>query len=197
MGLMTAIAAVGVGLAGVSLWQGNKAAQANAAAQQQQVNAQVTAQKESEALRKQQMDLDATRRRREVLRQSVAARSASLAVTTAQGAAYEGGSAVPGAYGSIAGRTGVNTVGINQNQEIGSSLFNVHQNQLTAYQSAAAAQSKAQSNMAFWQGLGSLGGSLITNAGTIAQVGTYAGGKIGSWMAPKGGFTGWTSYPNG
>lgn len=181
----TLIAAAGLGLAAGSTYMSYKSSQqANQANQQA-----IAAQQKAEELRKEQMDLDATRRRREILRQSVAARSASLAVTTSQGAAYEGGSALPGSYGSISGRTNVNAAGVNQNQEIGTGIFQAHAEQLTAYRAAA----NAQSQQAMWQGLSSLGSALISNAGTIDKVGTYMGGKIGQALAPKGGYTGWTS----
>lgn len=188
--ISTLIAGAGLALGAFGAYQSYKSSQQANASQQQAI----VAQQEAEALRKQQMDLDATRRRREILRQSVAARSASLAVTTAQGAAYEGGSALPGAYGSISGRTNVNLAGINQNQELGGGIFEAHSNQLTAYKNAANYQSQAS----MWQGVSSLGGSLLNNAGTIGQIGTYAGtsfgNQVGSFLAPKGGFTGFTSY---
>ena len=186
MALATAIAAIGVGIAGFSAYKSYESSKENNQAQQ----AAIAAQQEAEKLRKEQMDLDATRRRREVLRSSIAARSASLAVTTAQGAAYEGGSSLPGAYGSISGRAGVNAAGINQNQELGTGIFDAHQDQLAAYGRAANAQSK----QAMWQGLGSLGGAIINNAGTIGQIGEFASGKVGQLLAPKGGYTGFTSF---
>lgn len=183
MGLATAVAAVGVGLSAFGLFKSSKASEENARAQQ----AAIAAQQEAERLRKQQMDLDAMRRRREVLRQSTAARSASLAITTAQGGSGEGASALPGAYGSISGRANVNASGINQNQALGGGIFDAHQDQLTAYRQAAS----AQSDQSFWNGIGSIGGKLIDNAAPIGQVGTYIGGKVGSFFAPEGGYTGW------
>lgn len=192
MALATAIAAVGVGLGIAGLVGGYSASKENAAAQQQAI----AAQQEAERLRKQQMDLDAMRRRREIIRSSVAARSASLATTTAQGAAYEGGSSLPGAYGSISGRTGVNTLGVNQNQEIGWGIFDAHQNQLTAYSRAAEAQSK----QAMWGGLTQLGGTLISNAGTLGKMGTLAGGAVqtgwnfANWDGPTGFLTNRKGY---
>jgi hypothetical protein len=186
--ISTLVAAAGVAIAGAGLYMNYEAGQDKADADQ----AAIAAQQEQQQLRKQQMDLDATRRRREILRQSVAARSASLAITTAQGAAVEGGSALPGAQGSIAGRFGVNTVGVNQNQAIGWGMFDAHSDQLTAYSQAA----DAQSRQSFAQGLSSLGGAMITNAGSIGKIGSFTAGKIGQALAPEGGYTGWTSGGN-
>lgn len=187
----TLVAAAGVAVAGYGMYESYQGAQDNNAAQQ----AAIAAQQEAERLRKQQMDLDANRRRREILRQSTAARSASLAQTTAQGAANEGGSSLPGAFGSLSGRLGVNLLGVNQNQEIGTGIFSAHQAQLTAYSQAA----DAQSRMAFGQGLTSLGGALINNAGPIGRVGSFIGGSVSNaasfanWDGP----TGFLSNPRG
>src|SRR5262245_14983635 len=110
MALFTAIAAAaavgGLALSAVSMTQqakyANEAAKANAAAIDQQ--------KQAEAFRKQAMDLDATRRRREMIRNMIASNATAETVATAQGAQF--GSALPGAYGGISGRTGVNELGV-------------------------------------------------------------------------------------
>lgn len=170
----TLIAVAGLAVAGAGAAVSYGAAKQNAAAQ----TAALDAQKQSEALRQQQMNLDATRRKREIIRQSVAARSAAVAQTTAQGASGAGGSSLPGAVGSIAGRQGVGFEGIDQNQQIGNSIFAAHQAQLTAYQSAANAQSVG----ALGAGITSLGGAFISNAGTFGKVGAFVGGSGGRFM---------------
>lgn len=154
-----AIGATGAGISFAS-------ARANAAAQSQAL----TAQKQATQLQQQQMNLAATRQKREIIRQSVAARSAALSQTTAQGAAGPGGSSLQGAYGSIAGRTGTNYEGVDQNQQLGNSMFAARQAQLSAYQSAASAQSWG----AIGSGLGSLGGAMISGASTFGKIGTFA-----------------------
>lgn len=185
------IAIAGVGVAAYGMYENKKAGEAKVAADREAAAAQA----EAEALRKQQLGLDTLRRRREVLRQSVAARSASLATMTAQGAANEGSSAPGGSFGGISGRLGVDIGGINQNYELGGGIFDSHQNQLAAYSRAA----EAQGRMAFGQGLTSLGGSLVSNAGTIGKVGTYAATQVSnaasfiSWDGP----TGFLSNPRG
>jgi hypothetical protein len=176
--ITTLVAVAGLAAAGAGAAINYTASKQNAAAQSQALQAQ----QQSEALRQQQMNLDAARRRREVIRASVAARSASLSQTVAQGAGGVGGSSLPGAQASITGREGVNELGINQNQSIGNSIFSAHQQQLQAYQSAASAQSFG----AIGAGLSSLGGALMTNAGTIGKVGTFVGAKAFSAFAGGG-----------
>jgi len=177
-----------IAVAGLAVAAGGAAISYSAAKSQSQANqSAIAAQQEAERQRQLQMNLDAARRKREIIRQSIAARSQALAVTTAQGAAGAGGSSLAGAYGSIAGRTGANWLGVDQNQQIGNAIFSAHQDQLGAYQRAAAAGSM----VALGQGLGSLGGAMVNNAGTFGKVGIWAGNQVGSYLAPQGGYTGW------
>lgn len=172
--ISTLIAVAGLAVAGTGAAVSYSAAKSQATANSQALDAQ----KQTEALRQQQMNLDATRRKREIIRASVAARSSAVAQTTAQGAAGVGGSSLAGAVGSIAGRQGVGFGGVDQNQQIGNSIFAAHQAQLTAYQSAANAQSVG----AIGAGMSSLGGALLTNAGTFGKVGSFIGGQGGRLM---------------
>lgn len=77
--------------------------------------------KKAEELRMRQMNLEAARERRQVVRQSVIARSEALSNATAQGA--QGGSGLQGGFGQIANQQGQNTTAINQGQEIGMGMF--------------------------------------------------------------------------
>jgi hypothetical protein len=184
--ISTIIAAVGLGVAAAGAVMSYQGAKAQADATNRATQASIQAQKESEALRQKQLNLDATRRKREIMRASVAARSAALAQTTAQGAGSPGSSALAGAYGSIAGRTGVNTLGVSQNQEIGNSLFDVHQRQLSEYQAAASQAASAQGLMALGSGLSSLGGAAMSNAGSITKIGSFISGRAFSSLAGGG-----------
>lgn len=83
----------------------------------------VKAQQRAERLRERQMNLQAMRERREVIRNSILARATALTTTTAQGASAPGSSALGGAYGQIGGDRGRQTLAINQNQEIGQGIF--------------------------------------------------------------------------
>lgn len=84
---------------------------------------QIEAQKKAEKLRERQMNLQAMRERREVIRQATLARSTALATATSQGAAAPGSSGLGGAYGQIAGEANRQKVSINQNEQIGSGIF--------------------------------------------------------------------------
>jgi hypothetical protein len=157
-----AIAAIGVGIAGYGAYQSSSSASQSNALQAQSV----AIQQEQLALQKKSMELDA-RRRRDIIRQNVAARSAALATTVAQGAQF--GSALPGAYGGIEGRTGTNLLGIDQNLEIGRDMFGLKSRGAEVSGQIANANSNAASGAA----MTSLGGALVTNSGQLAKVGTY------------------------
>jgi hypothetical protein len=140
-------------------------------AQQKQAEMQAKAlqlQQQAEKSRQQQMNLEAMRKKREIVRNAIAARSEALAVGTAQGSAGDGSSALPGAYGGISGQSTGQLQAVNQNQQIGNNIFSLHRQMYGAYQQAASAGSDA----AMWSGIGSLGGMLMKNNTTI-------GGMVG------------------
>lgn len=140
-------------------------------ASQQQVKAQkqlVAAQQSAENSRQQQMNLDATRKKREIIRQAQVARAAAVSTANAQGAGDT--SALAGAEGAISGQSGVNYLGVAQNQQIGNDIF-------SANASAGAARMKeadAGGLSGLGSGLGSLGGALVKNSGTIARIGGWS-----------------------
>lgn len=84
------------------------------------------ASEKAEELRKKQMDLDAMRRRREIVRKNIIARAQALSTATAQGAGETGSSALPGGYGQISGESGRASLAVSQNQEIGQGIFNAN-----------------------------------------------------------------------
>lgn len=160
--------AIGIGLAvagaGVSLY-----GQSQEAGAQQSI---IAAQQKEDQERKKAMELDALRRKREIVRQGIAARSVALATATNQGAGGPGGSAIPGAMGGIQGQTGVNLLGVNQNLQIGRQMFD-YKNQESMGKIAYA---RAQQITGFGQGMTSLGGTLIKDMGAISRIGMYLGG---------------------
>lgn len=85
--------------------------------QQQQARAMAKAEKARET----QMNLDAMRKKRAALRESLVARQMALANATNQGAAA--GSGLPGGFGQIQGIAGQNIQGINQDQQLGQQIF--------------------------------------------------------------------------
>lgn len=104
---------------------------------------QIKAQQKAEKLRERQMNLQAMRERREVIRQSILARSTALAQTTAQGAAASGSSALGGAYGQISGDKNRQIVAINQNQQIGQGIFKANRQYFAGSQQIGMGQAVA------------------------------------------------------
>ena len=101
---------------------GSTVMQMKAAKEQSEAQkAEIAAQQRAEEARKRQMELDAARRSKEVVRQQQRARSAAVTNATAQGAQF--GSGLPGGYGQIGGQTGFNLLGIGQNLQIGRDIF--------------------------------------------------------------------------
>ena len=72
-------------------------------------------------LRQKQMNLDANRRKRDIIRQAQVATANAEASANASGALN--GSGVEGARAGISGQAGVNFLGVSQNQEIGNQMF--------------------------------------------------------------------------
>lgn len=160
-----ATAVVGAAVSGYSAIQ-----QQQAGKKQAQVQEQIIAeQRRAEELRKQQMELDAARRRREIVRKQIAARAVAQATATAQGAGQAGSSALPGAYGGISSKTNTDILGVDQNEEIGGKLFDINGNISNLYRQSA----QYQSNEATYKGLFSLGGAMVNSAETIGKVGGY------------------------
>jgi len=163
--ISTIIAGIGVAVSAASAAGGFQASQQQAKAQQRSL----ALQQEIEQKRRLAMNLDAARKNREISRQAQVARAQALATTTAQGASQ--GSGLEGAYGAISGQSAVNTKGVNQNQEIGNNIFDAN----AQIGIASADMASAQSSGAMFQGLGTLGGALVKNSGTIGKIGEYAG----------------------
>lgn len=156
------IGAIGLGLSAfgaITTYQ----AQKEQAAQQAKA---FQLQKKAEQERQKQMNLEAMRKRREIVRNTLAARSDALATTTAQGANGSGSSALPGAYGGIQSQSGGQLLAVNQNQSIGNNIFDIHGQMFDAYSASAAAGSQA----ALGSALGGIGGILMkqnTNIGSF------------------------------
>lgn len=126
-------------------------AQVGAASQQAAASAR------AEKLRKQQLTLESMRQRREIVRNSLRARAAALAASTAQGGT--GGSGIEGGLGQIQAKAADNTVGVNQGEAIGRGIFDAN----ASYASWGALAS-------FGGGLSSLGGTINDNSDTLSRI---------------------------
>ncbi len=126
-----------------------------------QFKAQAAA-KRAEALREQQMKLDATRQRRQIIREAIVARGQAVSNASNQGAL--GGSGIQGGIAQITNRANQAIVGVNQNEKIGSQIFD-----------ANADIASGQTISSIGSGLSSLGGAFVDNQQTIGKLGTYYG----------------------
>lgn len=113
-----------------------------------------------------QMKLNARRAQMEVVRNQQRARALALNTATAQGASQ--GSGLSGAYGQIAGMSGTNMLGINQNLAIGKQIATYNQdisNQQMAITKYGGQAATAQGIGALSSGMTSLGSGMV-NYGT-------------------------------
>lgn len=162
--------AVGVAGIGYSVYNNEKAAEANAAAatdqegianlqaanvgvQKQQLALQtqqqtlqtntniavIQDQSQADTIRQQAATLDATRQKREAIRNGIVARAQSLTAATNQGASAPGSSAIKQSDASISGQTDTNLLGITQNQDVGNKLYAINQDITSQYLNAQTA----------------------------------------------------------
>lgn len=130
------------------------------------------------------MRLDASRRKREIIREAIVAHSVALTTATGQGAGQS--SAIEGAYAQIRGRQGVNTLGINQQLEAGEQLFGLKRHESIAYREAARTLNQIEgaqpmapfappntTGTALGAGAFSAGSALSKSGGTFDKVGSY------------------------
>jgi len=154
------IAIASIGLTAASTFMSMEASKK----QQEASQAGIAAQQRAEEARSKQMELDAQRRAREVIRQQQRARSAAITNATAQGAQF--GSGLSGGYGQIGGQTGFNLLGIGQNLQLGRDIFAANADLSQARMQMAS----AQGDMAFASGLSSLGGAMMRGMGTFSNI---------------------------
>jgi hypothetical protein len=133
-----------------------------------QANALLDMQQNS--LRQRQMNLDAERRKRDIIR------SAQVATAKAENSAANSGainsSGIEGARAGISGQAGVNYLGVSQNQEIGNQMFGLANQQAQMGMMAGYQRASQRTNM--WD---------ILNAGSFAFQGQNGEqlGKVAKW----------------
>lgn len=163
---MAAFTTIAAGIAAVATVGGLALQAAGVGVQMDAADKQAKASQRAEQLRERQMNLESARQRRQALRNAIRARSVALSASTAAGGTGSSGQA--GGLGQITNQGADNVRAVNQAEEVGSGIFRANQD-------IAAAGGQA----AFGQGLSSLGGSLISNSGTIGSIGQYMSGKKG------------------
>lgn len=140
---------------------------AGAAGTAVQMSGQKQAQKgaeRAEKLREAQMNLDNQRSKRQIIRQSVAARAAALSGATAQGAQQSSGAI--GGQQQVTSEAGQSVLAGDQNAQLGASMFSANR-QISA----------GQTRSSFGSGISSLGGSLVSNSEMIGRIGNYYTGR--------------------
>lgn len=161
--ISTIIAGIGVAASIAGTGMGIYGSMQQAKAQKESI----AAQREAERQRQIAMNLDATRKKREMIRQAQVATANAQATANNQGAGQSSG--LPGSLGAISGQSGVSMLGVEQNREIGNNIFAANARSSAAQMDAA----DSMSMQSLASGVGSLGGALVKNAGAIDRVGTY------------------------
>lgn len=169
-GLLIGAAVAGIGLQTASFLGGQGAQEDYNEAQQKAMQEQ----QQQEALKQEAMRIDAARKQTENLRQTQRARSLAVAAAANQGAL--GGSGLQGGFAQALAQGNWNALGIQQNLASGELMFQSNQRLSQDKMDMA----DAQSEMSFWSGLGSLGGSLMSSSGTMGNVGKNLFGGFGS-----------------
>jgi hypothetical protein len=171
-------AAVGLGLAavgaGVSIYGASQQNEANQAA--------IAAQQKALAIQQQANSVDADRKRRQLIREGIIARATALSNATNQGAG--GSSAVNSAYGQIQGRTGWGIAGVNAALNTSNQLYGANQELFQARLAASEASMYSQ----IGQGLGSLGGALMSNSSALGNMFGGRGISYGNTLVDNQGF---------
>lgn len=124
----------------------------------------LAAQQRAEAIREQAMEADAMRRRREAIRQGIVQRAQAQSNATNQGA--ESGSALGGALGQVSGIMGMGIGGIESARASGAALFQTNREVLQHRKEEASAGEQ----MAFAQGISSLGGAFGKAMGSLGRL---------------------------
>jgi hypothetical protein len=143
----------GLGLSFLGMSQANQAAK-----KQQQLEMR------AEDVRSRQMQLEAQRQRRQVIRQSMAKAAQAEAMATNQGA--EKGSALAGVESGITNQAGQALQGINSSVENAKTMFGINAEISRARLDQAQGNQTAQ----LGSGLSSLGGNLMQNSGTFNKL---------------------------
>ncbi len=153
----TIIAAIGLGLSA-----------AGGAVQYMGQRKAASAQKKQEKIRKQQMNLDLMRQRREALRKMLVARALGVSNAASQGAVASD-SAVQGGIAQAVGSANIAATDINQNGQLGVSMFK-----------ANAQEASGNGIASMGSAIGSWGSSMVQNSTTISRVGA----TFGFWKNP-------------
>lgn len=202
----TAVAGVGMQVAGMKAQQDAADKMAEGSAIQQQGYAQETTvakdnaasakavaldEMKQETLREQTMELSAKRSFTESVRQAQAAHATAIATASAQGASF--GSGLMGGLAQIAGVANTNLLGTRQQLQLGQANFGINQditNERVRQADNASQMADAQGTVARGGGVIQQGQGMSTAASGLSSLGGSLVNAAGSFGKLAGGFTG-------
>lgn len=160
--------------------------------------AQAGLEQQQEGVRRQAMEVSARRQNMEVLRNAQRARAMGLNSATNQGAQL--GSGLQGGYGQIAGQSGVNALGINQNLQSGEEMFGLNNQisqqkllQAQAQNTYAKTSASLGTQSATASGISALGSGLLGASGSFKNLGTLGSSSSSSGGGSSPSYGGWMS----
>lgn len=159
--ITTGLNVVGFGLQLFGMFEGQAAAKQAAsikkgiAADEQRINEQ----------KRQQMILESSRKQMEIFRNQQRQRAMATAAAVNQGASL--GSGLQGGLAGVTGMSLFNSLGINQNVELGKNIFAINDS-ISSKKMQLADVEAEQSEAAGWA---SLGGSLMKSSDTFGKIG--------------------------
>ncbi len=155
----------GLGAAGLGLDIFGSIGASNAASKAAGISENITGlEGQVNAQRQLAMQVSARRQQMQIIRTNQQAKAQATAAATSQGAQF--GSGLQGGLAQIAGQSGSNLLGEDQQLSIGNAIFGLD----TQITQQKIAQTQAQSQGAADSGLASLGGTLLKAAPTIASL---------------------------
>lgn len=175
---------IGLGLAGLGMQLFGGLGSAGVAKQQAQISSQVANvsgqiagdEQQVEAQKYQQMQLEANRANLQNFRKTQQVKAQGLAAATAGGAQF--GSGLAGAQGAETDQGLYNSLGINQNLQIGQNIFGINSDISSKRIQIAGLQSQSAllgGQAATDQGISSLGGALLKIGPTVGAAAKNAG----------------------
>lgn len=96
----------------------------------------INLQSQADDIRQQAAELDATRQRRQAVRNGIVTRSQSLVAAANQGANAPGSTAIKQSSNDITAQTETNVLGISQNLQAGTALYNINKSITSQYLNA-------------------------------------------------------------
>lgn len=133
--------------------------------------------KQINAQKYQQMINDSQRRQLEIFRNAQRQRSMATAAAVNQGASS--GSGLQGGLAGVSNMSYFNSLGVSQNLEIGQNIFGLNND----ISDKKAQMADVQGEQAMYQGIASLGGSMMKSSGTFGALGKNAFGSLKTGFA--------------